>query len=79
MSCSSCSSGSLGGISVGGGEAVTELLKVNGIDEANKLLAKGCLFVSMYFNQASQQEVYILGHLKTPQTTKKPIGFMAKN
>ncbi len=78
MSCTTCSSGSLAGISVGGGETVTELTRVNGIEEANRLLAEGYLFVSMYFNQAEQQEVYILAHLAPSKKQRKPIGFLPR-
>ncbi|MEW6695811.1 MAG: hypothetical protein ACOY35_10675 [Bacillota bacterium] len=78
MSCSTCSSGSPGGISVGGGETVTELTKVHGIEEANRLLAEGYLFVSMYFNQAEQQEVYILARLQPTKRQRQPIGFIPR-
>jgi len=78
LSCSTCSSGSLGGISVGGGETVTELTKVHGIEEANRLLAEGYLFVSMYFNQAEQQEVYILARLQPTKRQRQPIGFIPR-
>lgn len=78
MSCNTCSSGSLGGISVGGGETVTELTKVHGIEEANRLLGEGYLFVSMYFNQAEQQEVYILARLQPTKRQRQPIGFIPR-
>ncbi|WP_003542603.1 hypothetical protein [Desulfotomaculum nigrificans] len=76
--CETCSSGSLGGISVGSGDYITQLTKVVGIDEANKLLAEGYSFVSMYFNQAEQQEVYILATFKPATKTKQPIGFIPR-
>ena len=80
MSCSTCSSGNMGGISVGGGgENVTELKKVIGIELANKLLGEGHFFVSMYFNEAKQEEVYILGSLKPVKKERKPIGFIPRN
>ncbi|CCO08984.1 hypothetical protein [Desulforamulus hydrothermalis] len=75
MSCHTCSSGGPAGISVGSEETVTELTRVVGIEEANRLLAEGYFFVSMYFNQAEQQEVYILARLKAGQKQKNPIGF----
>jgi len=76
LSCTTCSSGNLPGISVGSDETVTELTRVIGIEEANRLLAEGYLFVSMYFNQAEQQEVYILARLKPTKKQRKPIGFI---
>jgi len=77
-SCNTCSSGGLGGISVGGGDYVAQLKKVNGIEEANKLLAEGYSFVSMYFNQKDQQEIYILAHLKPASKKRNPIGFIPR-
>lgn len=78
MSCNTCSSGSMGGVSVASGENVTELIKVVGIEQANKLLAEGHFFVSMYFNEARQEEVYILGSLKPVKKDRKPIGFIPR-
>ncbi|GAB6156962.1 hypothetical protein JCM39194_01620 [Desulfotomaculum varum] len=74
MSCHTCSSGGAG-IAVGSEGTVTELTRVLGIEEANRLLAEGYFFVSMYFNQAEQQEVYILARFKPGQKQRKPIGF----
>lgn len=79
MGCETCGSGSLGGISVGGSDTVAELVRVRGLEEANRHLAEGYFFVSMYFNQAEQQEVYILGHLKIQSKNRKPIGFIPRD
>ncbi|AQS58560.1 hypothetical protein [Desulforamulus ferrireducens] len=79
MSCSTCTSGNMGGISVGGSENVTELIKVVGIEQANRLLAEGHFFVSMYFNEAKQEEVYILGSWKPIKKERKPIGFIPRD
>lgn len=79
MSCSTCNSGVMSGISVGNSDYMTELTRVIGIEEANKLLAKDYSFVSMYFNHAEQKEVYILAKLKPIANKKqKTIGFVPK-
>lgn len=75
MSCNTCSSGGLGGVSVGSGDNITELIKVTGIEEANKLLAEGHTFVSMYFNHMQMEEIYILARLKPAKKERQPIGF----
>ncbi|GAB6182168.1 hypothetical protein JCM14036_34870 [Desulfotomaculum defluvii] len=79
MSCSTCSSGTMGGISVGNSDFTPELIRVNGIEEANKLLAEDYSFVSMYFNQAEQKEVYILAKLKPTRKQHKTIGFIPRD
>lgn len=78
MSCNTCGSGGIGGVSVGSGDYAAELKRVIGIEEVNKLLAEGYTFVSMYFNQEQQQEVYILAQLKPIAKTSQPIGFVPK-
>ncbi|MEG6522640.1 hypothetical protein [Desulfotomaculum sp. 1211_IL3151] len=80
MSCSTCNSGTTGGISVGNSNYMTELTRVIGIEEANKLLAEDYSFVSMYFNQAEQKEVYVLAKLKPISNKKqKTIGFIPRD
>ncbi|ABO49655.1 hypothetical protein Dred_1120 [Desulforamulus reducens MI-1] len=79
MGCSSCGSGGLGGISVGSSDTITELIRVIGLDEANKMLAKDYVFVSMYFNQTEQQEIYILSRVKPTKKTGKTIGFIPRD
>ncbi|MDO7786454.1 hypothetical protein [Desulforamulus aquiferis] len=76
MGCSSCGSGGASGISIGSGEYVTELKRVHGLEEANRLLADGHSFVGMYFNQEAREEVYILAELKPVSKVKQPIGFV---
>lgn len=80
MSCSTCNSGVTGGISVGNSDFMTELTRVIGIEEANKLLADDYFFVSMYFNQVEQKEVYILAKVKPISNKKqKTIGFITRD
>ncbi|AEG61198.1 hypothetical protein [Desulforamulus ruminis] len=77
-SCTTCSSGSPGGISVGSGDRVVELIRVLGIEEANRLLTRDYAFISMYYHPTEQQEVYILAKLKPAAQSRQPIGFIPK-
>lgn len=54
---------------------VSELVKVESIEEANKLLQEGYIFLAAYYNQKLSREEYILGRLEKENKLTRPIGF----
>lgn len=58
-----------------GARDIAELVKVDSIEEANRLLKEEHVFLAVYYNQALSREEYILGRLKEEKSTCRPIGF----
>lgn len=76
MSCSS--SGTDKTIMVGGhnkGRSIVELVKVDSIEEANRLLKENHVFLSVYYNHALSREEYILGRPEQEEKPGRSIGF----
>ncbi|MCF8011087.1 MAG: hypothetical protein K9L17_09275 [Clostridiales bacterium] len=60
---------------VGGNKSVSELVKVDSIEEANRLLQEGLVFLAVFYNQALGKEEYVLGKQEDDKNSRRPIGF----
>lgn len=61
-----------------GGERVLQLVKVESIEEANRLLREGHIYLGVYWNTALSREEYILGKMEKAAARDRRVGFMIR-
>ena len=59
----------------GGRSEIEELVKSESIDEANKLIRDGHVFLAVYWNSHRSSEEYILGKIKKKEVPIRKAGF----
>ncbi|ACV62909.1 hypothetical protein Dtox_2080 [Desulfofarcimen acetoxidans DSM 771] len=76
MSCKN-DSNSGNSITVAGKQVeIKELVKASSLEEANNMLKKGYIFVSVYWNTLKSSEEYIFGRLDVGDKPQRRVGFL---
>lgn len=70
-----CSSETGSGFGGGGQSQIEELVKAASLEEANRLLQEGHVFLAVYWNSDRSAGEYILGRLKKRETSARRVGF----
>ena len=75
-----CSGGSCGTetvscISEGSQSMIEELVKAQSLEEANRLIREGHVFMAVYWNGSRSAEEYVLGKLKKKEAPTRKVGF----
>lgn len=57
---------------------IEELVKAQTIEDANKLIKEGYVFIAVYWNSAKSSEEYVLGKINRKKVSGKRIGFLPR-